>query len=161
MWRKSKGKHMGKRRCLGSKRKAMAKKQLKIWLSSPSLSDDDLGQIVAVLSKDYEIVYANELIIKSANNFNIEEHLEVLQKCDLFLGIINPKLANLGINIENIYLEEIKTAMDLKMPYWYLVHRDVTFTRNLLNDLIRKSATEIQSKNRYFFDIRTIDIYNK
>ena len=139
----------------------MAKKQLKIWLSSPSLSDDDLGQIVAVLSKDYEIVYANELIIKSANNFNIEEHLEVLQKCDLFLGIINPKLANLGINIENIYLEEIKTAMDLKMPYWYLVHRDVTFTRNLLNDLIRKSATEIQSKNRYFFDIRTIDICNK
>lgn len=134
----------------------MAEKKL-IWLSATSLSDDDYGQVVAVLSKDYKIVYSNQLILNAGNNFTIEKHLEELQKCDLFLGIINPKLNNLS----NIYLEEIKSAMELKMPYWYLVHRDVTFTRNLLNDLIRKSATEIQSKNRYFFDIRTIDLYKE
>lgn len=139
----------------------MAKKKLKIWLSATFLSDDDLGQINAVLSKRYEIIFSQQLILKSGNNFNIEGYFEELKKCDLFLGIINPKLVIFNIGIDNIFLEEIKEALRLKIPYWYLVHRDVTFTRNLVNDLVRKSATEIQSKNRYFFDIRTIDIYDE
>jgi hypothetical protein len=48
----------------------------------------------------------------------------------------------------------------LGIPYWYAVHRDVTFTRNLLNDLVLKSG-EVQSSNKNVFDIRTIDIYNE
>lgn len=139
----------------------MAKKKLKVWLSATSLSDDDYGQVVALLSKDYEIVFSNQLILNADNNFTIEKHLEALKKCNLFLGIINPNLTPLNINIENIFLEEIEMAIELKMPYWYLVHRNVTFTRNLLNDLIINSTNKIQSKNRYFFDIRTIDIYNE
>lgn len=139
----------------------MAKKKLKIWLSATFLSEDDLGQIIAVLSKSYEIIFSQKLILESGNNFDIEDHYRVLKKCDLFLGIINPKLTALNIGIDNIFLEEIKKAMDFEIPYWYLVHRDVTFTRNLVNDLVRVSDTEIQSKNKYFFDIRTIDIYDE
>ncbi|KQO29077.1 hypothetical protein ASF10_22650 [Flavobacterium sp. Leaf82] len=138
----------------------MAKK-LKIWLSATSLLEDDLGQIKAILPKEYEIIYSQDLILKSGNDFKINSHFEELEKCDLFLGIINAKVAQFSIGTDNIFLEEIKKAEDLKMPYWYLVHRDVTFTRNLLNDLVRSTSNEIQSKNKYFFDIRTIDIYDE
>lgn len=139
----------------------MAKKKLKIWLSATAISDDDLGQLDAILSKNYQIVYSNELILKAANNFDLKKHLNELKKCDLFLGLINPKLYNLNIDIDNIYLEEIKTAIALNMPYWYSVHRDVTFTRNLLNDVFLNAKNEIQSKNKYFFDVRTLDIYKE
>lgn len=139
----------------------MAKKKLKIWLSATSLSSTDLGQISAILSKNYEIVYSNHLIAKAANDFKLEDHLEELKKCNLFLGLINPKLANLSIAVDNIYLEEVKAAMAIGMPYWYSVHRDVTFTRNLLNDVFINANNEIQSKNIYFFDVRTLEIYKE
>jgi len=139
----------------------MAKKKLKIWLSATSLSENDLGHLDAILSKNYQIIYSNERIVKAANNFDLEKHLEELKKCDLFLGLINPKLEKLNINVDNIYLEEIKTAMALNMPYWYSVHRDVTFTRNLLNDVFLNAKNKIQSKNKYFFDVRTLDIYKE
>ena len=139
----------------------MAKKKLKIWLSATSISDDDLGQLDAILSKNYQIIYSNELILDAGANFDLVKHLEELEKCDLFLGLINPKLFNLNISIDNIYLEEIKKAMALNMPYWYSVHRDVTFTRNLLNDVFINAKNEIQSKNIYFFDVRTLDIYKE
>lgn len=139
----------------------MAKKKLKIWLSATFLLDDDLGQINALLSKDYEIIFSHQVILNSGNKFTPDSHFEELKNCDLFLGVINSKIAQFNINIDNIFLEEIRKAIDFKIPYWYLVHRDVTFTRNLINDLVRISDTEIQSKNKYFFDIRTIDIYDK
>ena len=60
----------------------MAKKKLKIWLSATSISDDDLGQLDAILSKNYQIVYSNELIVKAANNFDLGRHLNELKKCD-------------------------------------------------------------------------------
>ena len=59
----------------------------------------------------------------------------------------------------NIPLKEIEKAIELGMPYWYVVHRDVTFTRNLLNDLFLKAGS-IQS-SKYVFDTRTIDIYKE
>lgn len=139
----------------------MVKTKRKIWLSATSLSSTDLGQISAILSKNYEIVYSNHLIAEAANDFKLEDHLEELKKCDLFFGIIKPKLANLSISVDNIYLEEIKSAMALNMPYWYSVHRDVTFTRNLLNDVFLNEKNKIQSKNIYFFDTRTLAIYHE
>ncbi len=140
----------------------MAARKLKIWLSATSLTDSTLGQINAVLAGKYKIVYSNQIISNAIpSGFDLDKHLEELKKCDLFLGLINPKLSNLNIDVENIYLKEIETAMALKMPYWYAVHRDVTFTRNLLNDVFLNSKNQIQSKNKYFFDVRTLDIYKE
>lgn len=140
----------------------MAARKLKIWLSATSLTDSTLGQINAVLAGKYKIVYSNQIISNAIpSGFDLDKHLEELKKCDLFLGLINPKLSNLNIDVENIYLKEIETAMALKMPYWYIVHRDVTFTRNLINDLSKGDDGVIHSKNKYFFDVRTIEIYKE
>ncbi|MFW6275555.1 MAG: DUF4062 domain-containing protein [bacterium] len=139
----------------------MAKTKLKIWLSATSISVEDLGQIIPVLSRKYYIVQSQQVAVKAGNDFNLDAHLNELKKCDLFLGIIQPKLSKLPAGIENIYLEEIKKSIELGIPYWYLVHRDVTFTRNLLNDLVKAEDDVVKSKNRYFFDVRTIDIYKE
>ncbi len=139
----------------------MAKTKLKIWLSATSISVEDLGQIVPVLGRKYDIVQSQQVVAKAGNDFNLEAHLKELEKCDLFLGIIQPKLSKSNTGVENIYLDEIKKAEELSIPYWYLVHRDVTFTRNLLNDLVKSKKDVVKSKNRYFFDIRTIDIYKE
>ncbi|MCC5938028.1 MAG: DUF4062 domain-containing protein [Lunatimonas sp.] len=61
---------------------------------------------------------------------------------------------------ENIPLMEIEKAIELGIPYWYAVHRNVTFTRHLLNDLVLKDGVT-QSSNKNVFDIRTVDIYNE
>lgn len=139
----------------------MAKAKLKIWLSVTFISDEDLGHIIPVLNRKYDIVQSQEVVAKAGNDFRLELHLKELEQCDLFLGIIQPKLSKSTTGVENIYLEEIKKAEELKIPYWYLVHRDVTFTRNLLNDLVKTKEDAVKSKNRYFFDVRTIDIYKE
>jgi len=139
----------------------MAKAKLKIWLSATFISVEDLGHIIPVLNRKYDIVQSQEVVAKAGNDFRLELHLKELEQCDLFLGIIQPKLSKSTTGVENIYLEEIKKAEELKIPYWYLVHRDVTFTRNLLNDLVKTKDDVVKSKNRYFFDVRTIDIYKE
>ncbi len=138
----------------------MAKKKLKIWLSATSILDEELLLIKSVLLKRYTVIYSNELIGNADADFNLKNHLKELEQCDLFLGIINPKLKPLKSAQSDIYLKEFEHTMSHEIPYWYLVHRDVTFTRSLLKDLVFKDK-EVQSKNKYFFDIRTIKIYDE
>jgi len=139
----------------------MAKKKLKLWLSATSILEEELQLIKNVLLKRYTVIYSSEQIEMAGDNFSMENHLEGLKQCDLFLGIINSKLKVSNNVPSDIYLKEIELAMFLKIPYWYVVHRDVTFTRNLLKDLILNNKEEKESKNKYFFDIRTINIYKK
>lgn len=137
----------------------MAKRELKIWLSATSILEEELHLIKNVLLKPYTVIYSNDLIENAGENFNEASHLAALKACDLFLGIIKPKLKTSNFIPRDIYLKEIEYAMSLEKPYWYLVHSDVTFTRNLLKDLVLNDKKNIESKNKYFFDIRTIDIY--
>lgn len=136
----------------------MAKTKLKIWLSATQLSVQDFGQIVSLLP-NFEIIYNQDLISNSGAAFALDIHLNKLATCDLFLGLINPKMSISNNTEPNIPLKEIEKAIELSIPYWYVVHRDVTFTRNLLNDLFLKAGTKQSSK--YVFDIRTIDIYKE
>lgn len=131
----------------------------KIWLSATDLSAQDYGQLISILPA-YEIVSNQQLIKDTGSNFNLKNHLAKLEQCDLFLGLINPKMSISTPIEENIQLKEIERARYLEIPYWYAVHRDVTFTRRLLNDLVLKKG-EKQSSNKDFFDIRTIDIYTE
>jgi hypothetical protein len=136
----------------------MAKKKLKIWLSATQLSVQDFGQIVSLLP-NFDIIFNQNVISSSGTAFELDAHLEKLKSCNLFLGIINPKMSIPNTTEPNIPLKEIEKAIELGMPYWYVVHRDVTFTRNLLNDLFLKAGS-IQS-SKYVFDTRTIDIYKE
>ena len=60
---------------------------------------------------------------------------------------------------KNITFKEIKKAIELKKPYWFLIHRDVVFARELFKFIQLKSGDEIVVAKNKIFDKRTIDIY--
>ncbi len=137
-------------------------KNRKIWLSATSAGEQDqLGQIISVLeSLDYEVFNSHDFINVSQDNFEIEKHLNVIAGCDLFLGIINSQFIKTEASGENIFKNEFEKATECKIPYWYLVHRDVTFVRSLFKKMNCSKTKEIELKDEKLFDKRTIEVYN-
>ncbi|HRP34192.1 MAG TPA: hypothetical protein PKV73_19980 [Agriterribacter sp.] len=91
---------------------------------------------------------------------NLHNCLEAVKECDLFLGIIRPYCGTGNIGGKNITFEEIKEAIRLKKPYWFLVHRDVVFARNLFKKIKLKSGDKIEvEKNNRLFDPLSIEMY--
>ncbi|MDR2652732.1 MAG: DUF4062 domain-containing protein [Prevotellaceae bacterium] len=129
--------------------------------------EDQLSTIVALLkSMDYDVLNSHVGTIKvNPNLSNKENCLNAVNECDLFLGIIRPFYGTGNIGDENIPFEEIKRAIELKKPYWFLVHRDVVFARQLFKKIRCKDTfaknlfdiIEISPNN--FFDYRCIAVY--
>ncbi len=138
------------------------KQKVKIMVGSTVYGfEDQLSQIVAQLNTlGYEALNSHYGSIKVNPNFsNLENCLNAVEECDLFLGIIRPYYGTGNIGDKNITFEEIKKAIELKKPYWFLVHRDVVFARNLFKKIKLKSGDAIELKDNKLFDLRSIDIY--
>lgn len=155
---------------------AKKKKDIKIMVGSTVYGfEDQLSQIVAQLQLlGYTVLNSHNGSIKvNPKLSNLDNCLKAVEECDLFLGIIRPYYGTGNIGEKNITFEEIKKAIELKKPYWFLVHRDVTFGRLLLGKLRLKNESGLIEKNddlykklgvgvakNSFFDERTIEIYN-
>lgn len=138
------------------------KNKIKIMVGSTVYGfEDQLSQIVAQLNTlGYEVLNSHHGSIKvNPHLSNIENCLNAVKDCDLFLGIIRPYYGTGNIGDKNIIFEEIKKAIELKKPYWFLVHRDVVFARNLFKKMKLKSGDEIVIEDNKFFDKRCIGIY--
>lgn len=123
--------------------------------------EDQLSQIVAYLSNlGYEVLNSYHGSVKvNPHLSNLENCLNAVEECELFLGIIRPYYGTGNIGEKNITFEEIKKAITLKKPYWFLVHRDVVFARNLFKKIKLKSGDEIIIDDNRLFDKRCIEIY--
>jgi len=123
--------------------------------------EDQLSQIIAQLQLlGYEVLNSHSGSIKvNPKLSNLDNCLNAVEECDLFLGIIRPFYGTGNIGEKNITFEEIKKAIELKKPYWFLVHRDVVFARLLFSKLKLKSGDNIEIEKNRFFDPRTIEIY--
>jgi hypothetical protein len=142
----------------------MAKKKrlFKIMVGSTVYGfEDQLSQIVAqLITMGYEVINSHHGSVKvNPNLSNLENCLKAVEECDLFLGIIRPYFGTGNIGEKNITFEEIKKAIELKKPYWFLVHRDVVFARNLFKKLKCKDGSEPELTDNKVFDKRTIEIY--
>lgn len=142
----------------------MAKPETKIKIMVGSTVygfEDQLSQITAYLSSlGYSVLNSHYGSIKvNPGLSNLENCLNAVEECDLFLGIIRPYCGTGNIGEKNITFEEIKKAIALKKPYWFLVHRDVVFARSLFRKMKLKSGDEIIIENNRFFDKRSIEIY--
>ncbi len=140
----------------------MAKKGIKIMVGSTVYGfEDQLSQIVAQLNTlGYTVLNSHHGSIKvNPHVSNLDNCLKAVEECDLFLGIIRPYYGTGNIGDKNITFEEIKKAIELKKPYWFLVHRDVIFARNLFKKIKMKSGDEIVIEDNKLFDKRSIDIY--
>ena len=123
--------------------------------------EDQLSQIVAYLTTlGYDIICSHHGTVKvNPNLSNLDNCLKAVEECDLFLGIIRPFYGTGNIGEKNITFEEIKKAIELKKPYWFLVHRDVIFARQLFKKMKLKSGDEIIIRDNKFFDKRCIEVY--
>jgi hypothetical protein len=138
------------------------KNEIKIMVGSTVYGfEDQISQIVAQLNTlGYQVLNSHYGSIKvNPNLSNLENCLKAIEECDLFLGIIRPYYGTGNIGDKNITFEEIKKAIELKKPYWFLVHRDVVFARNLFKKMKLKSGDEIIITDNKLFDKRCIDVY--
>ena len=138
------------------------KSEIKIMVGSTVYGfEDQISQIVAQLNTlGYQVLNSHHGSIKvNPNLSNIDNCLNAVEECDLFLGIIRPYYGTGNIGDKNITFEEIKKAVELKKPYWFLVHRDVVFARNLFKKMKLKSGDEIVFEDNKLFDKRCIDVY--
>tara|TARA_B100000745_G_scaffold300302_1_gene253727 strand:+ start:132 stop:761 length:630 start_codon:yes stop_codon:yes gene_type:complete len=101
----------------------------------------------------------------SSNETAFESCLKAVEKCDLFLGIITPQYGS-GVDATGLSIthQEMKKAIELNKPRWFLAHDQVVFARRLLMDLgyktqeqrseltLRKGAASISN-------IKVIDLY--
>lgn len=109
---------------------------------------------------DYDILNSDNGSIKvNPKLSNLDNCIKAVEECDLFLGIIRPFYGTGNIGDINITFEEIKKAIELKKPYWFLVHRDVVFARELFKYLTLKSGDEIVVSRNKLFDPQTIEVY--
>ena len=141
---------------------AKENRKMKIMVGSTVYGfEDQLSQIVAYLSNlGYEVLNSYYGSVKvNPHLSNLENCLNAVEECELFLGIIRPYYGTGNIGNMNITFEEIKKAISLKKPYWFLVHRDVVFARNLFKKMKLKSGDEIIIEDNRLFDKRCIEIY--
>lgn len=137
------------------------RKKPKIMVSSSIYGfENDLTQICALLKKmGYEVLNSYIGTIKTTSeNSPLENCIHAVEKCDLFLGIIRTNCGTGYIEDKNITFEEMKKAVEMGKPYWFLAHRDVVFARQLLKHVKRPKS--IKFKDKKFFDPLCIEMYN-
>jgi len=90
--------------------------------------------------------------------------VRAVRDCDMFLGIIRPYYGSSATRARSITHEECREAVRLLKPRWFLVHRDVTFARRLLEPYLYRSDG---TRTRFAFretaamdDVRVIDLHN-
>ncbi len=142
----------------------MQKKERKIKImvgSTVYRFEDQLSQIVAQLTTlGYDVICSHHGTVKvNPNLSNLDNCVKAVDECDLFLGIIRPFYGTGNIGEKNITFEEIKRAIELRKPYWFLVHRDVIFARQLFKKIKLKNGEEIVIDDNKFFDKRCIEVY--
>lgn len=124
---------------------------------------NELSQICALLKKmGYEVWNSHIGTIKVDSAYsNMENCIRAAEECDLFLGIIRTNCGTGNIGGKNITFEEMKTAVAMKKPYWFLAHHDVVFARQLLKKIEGiKDPSSVISKDKKYFDPLCIKMYN-
>jgi hypothetical protein len=147
---------------VSNKKPVPPNRKVKIMVGSTVYGfEDQLSQIVAQLNTlGYEVLNSHYGSIKvNPHLSNLDNCLKAVDECDLFLGIIRPYCGTGNIGEKNITFEEIKEAIRLKKPYWFLVHRDVVYTRLLLKKIKLKNNDEVMFMDNRLFDKLSVEMY--
>lgn len=128
--------------------------------------EDQIIQICAVLSGyGYEVWNSHiGTIPLHAGRSNQQICVAAAKDCDVFLGFIRPFYGSGRIGQRSITHEEFRAAIKRRKPRWFMAHRDVTFSRQLLKPYMFKrngDRTRFKLKeNPVLDDLRVIDLYN-
>ena len=96
---------------------------------------------------------------------NRDSCLEAVRKCDVLFGIIRPFYGTGIIGNDSITHQEMKLAITLKKPRWFVAHRDIRVARVLLKQYMFNEDGTVNAGFQYIptkllDDIRVIQLYN-
>lgn len=144
------------------------KKHPTVMVSSSVYGQEELlDRIYALLNRfGFEVwmSYKGTVPTNSEEN-SLDSCLRAVNNCDFFLGLITNHYGTSfheGLSITHL---EIREAIRLKKPRWFLVHDHVVFARKLLQSLgfndssARKTLT--LNKKPFFSDLKIIDMYEE
>ena len=146
----------------------MAKEKLKIMVSSTVYGSEELlDRIYTLLTQFGYVVWMSHkgTLPVTSTKTAFENCLEAVQECDLFLGIITPNYGSGKQDGEiSITHQEIRRAIELNKPRWFLAHDQVVFARKLLVDLgykTLKKREELSLKKgaSSISDLRVVQMY--
>ena len=129
--------------------------------------EDQISQICGIFEQmDYHPVnshYKTMPIDPSLSN--LENCLVAVRNCDCFFGILRPFYGSGIIGDTSITHEEMKLAIELKKPRWFIAHRDIRVARVILKQYMYNGAGTRNTAFQYqptslLDDIRVIDMYN-
>ena len=122
----------------------------------------ELDQICGILEVyGYKVLNSHWNTIKiNPSLSNKENCIKAVEECDLFLGIIRPFCGTGKVDNEHITISEMKKAIELEKPYWFLTHNYVTFARKLLQNIELKSGDEVVVKDSKHFHKESVEMYN-
>lgn len=128
--------------------------------------EDQINQICGIFEQmGYQPIsshYKTMLVDPALSN--MQNCLNAVESCDIFLGIIRPFYGSGVIDQTSITHEEMKKAIELKKPHWFIAHRDIRVARTLLKqyrfnaDHTRNNDFVYRSTN-ILDDIRVVDMY--
>ena len=96
--------------------------------------EDQLNQICGLFEQmGYHPVNSHyKTMPTDPSKSNLENCLVATQNCDAFFGILRPFYGSGIIGDTSITHEEMKLAINLKKPRWFIAHRDIRVARVLL-----------------------------
>ena len=143
-------------------------KKLTVMVSSTVYGVEELLDRVYTLltTFGYEVWMSHKGTVPvSSNETAFESCLKAVEKCDLFLGIITPQYGS-GVDATGLSIthQEMKKAIELNKPRWFLAHDQVVFARRLLMDLgyktqEQRSALTLRKGAASISNIKVIDLY--
>jgi len=129
--------------------------------------EDQINEICGILEQmGYHPISSHyKTMPTDPSKSNLENCIIAAQKCDAFFGIIRPFYGSGVIGETSITHEEMKTAIALKKPRWFIAHRDIRVARELFKQyryLPDKSLNPdfVYKPTKLLDDIRVIDMYN-
>jgi len=129
--------------------------------------EDQINQVCGIFEQmDYHPVNSHYKTMPTDPSLsNLENCLEAVRNCDAVFGILRPYYGTGIIGPTSITHEEMKLAIELKKPRWFVAHRDIRVARVLLKqymfngDGTRNNDFQYQSTS-LLDDIRLINMYN-
>ncbi|EKN3736587.1 DUF4062 domain-containing protein [Yersinia enterocolitica] len=145
----------------------MSKKLIVMVSSTVYGVEELLDRVYSLLTAfGYEVWMSHKGTVPvSSNETAFESCLRAVEKCDLFLGIITPQYGS-GVDATGLSIthKEMKKALVLNKPRWFLAHDQVVFARRLLLDLGYKTQEEraqltLKKGAASISNLKVIDLY--
>jgi len=129
--------------------------------------EDQLNQICGLFEQmGYQPVNSHYRTMPNDPSLsNKEACLQAVANSDIMFGIIRPFYGSGIIGETSITHEEMKKAIELKKPRWFVAHRDVRVARVLLKQYrFKKDGAQKRNfkyrKTNLMDDIRVVDMYD-